>query len=276
MRATLSSRAGLVLSLFCLAAVGCGSAYYEERLAATVDQFRYFEKLNQNLSPTAWSGGGVQMRIPLQFRAIPAPPPASASEAEDSSEENGTGARAEEPAPEDPRQPDFLAGGVTLPGLAGAWRAQVSVGPEEMATAYLYVLSNYDLWLQEGQGELATSFHDEVVERLAHGFGVSIRPEHWRVLELPSGQGYVPEKQYRATTLDPKPMIDEVPVDVSVYLLRASDNQAVVLSVVPSEARSARELQQSILLALETTRLADKKPRSAQEQPTGGGRGASF
>lgn len=246
---------------------GCGADYYENRLQATVDQFRYYEKLNDNLQPKASSVGGVQIRIPQGYRLIPGPPPAPEPEPNEDSE----AANEEEAVPvEDPRQPDFLAGDVELPGIAGAWEMPVSLRGGGRGTAYLYVLSNYDLWLDEGQGETASKFHDVAVEKLAYGFGVGVQPDQWRTLQLPTSPSYVEPKRYTATTLDPPPKIDDVPHEVSVYLLKARDNQAVFLSIVPTEATSYKQLREGVLLGLETAKLTESRPKAATEQPARG------
>lgn len=251
----------------CLLLSGCGADYYESRLQATVDQFRYYEKLNSNLQSKASTVGGVQIRIPQEYRLIPGPPPPEPNEESEAASET----EAEEPAPvEDPRQPDFLAGDVELPGISGAWTMPVSLRGGKSGTAYFYVLSNYDLWLQEGEGDTANKFHDIAVERLAYGFGVGVQPDQWRTLQLPTSPSYVEPKQYTATTLDPRPKIDDVPQDVSVYLLKARDNQAVFLSIIPSEATSYKQLQEGVLLALETAKLTESRPKAATEQPARG------
>ena len=262
MRSALLLCAGVSLLL-----AGCGADYYENRLQATVEQFRYREKLNDHLEPRASNIGGVQIRVPQGYRIIPGPPPAPEPEKNGESQEAD-----EEEAPplEDPRQPEFLAGDVELPGIAAAWEMSVSLRGGGSATAYFYILSNYDLWLQHGQGETATKFHDVAVERLAHGFGVGVQPDQWRTLQLPPSPSYVEPKHYTATTLDPPPAIEDVPHEVSVYLLKARDNQAVFLSIVPAQATSYKQLQDGVLLALETAKLTESRPKAATEQPARG------
>ena len=266
MRSALLLCAGLSLLL-----AGCGADYYENRLQATVDQFRYYEKLNSNLGPRAETVGGVQIRIPQGYQLIPGPPPPPEPETNEDSEAANESGLEEEAAPvEDPRQPEFLADDVELPGIAGAWETPVTLRGGGKATAYFYILSNYDLWLEEGQGDTASKFHDVAVEKLAYGFGVGVQPDQWRTLQLPTSPSYVEPKRYTATTLDPPPKIDDVPHEVSVYLLKSRDNQAVFLSIVPTEATSYKQLREGVLLALETAKLSETRPKAATEQPARG------
>lgn len=263
MRSALLFCAGL-----CLLLAGCGPDHYEDRLQATVDQFRYYEKLNSNLESRAENVGGVQIRIPQGYRPIPGPPPPPEPEANEDSE---AASEEEEPEPiEDPRQPDFLADDVTLPGIAGAWETPVTLRGGGKGTAYFYILSNYDLWLKEGERDTANKFHDVAVERIAYGFGVGVQPEQWRNLQLPTSPSYVTPKHYTATTLDPPPRIEDEPHEVSVYLLKARDNQAVFLSIIPTEATSYKQLREGVLLALETAKLSETRPKAATEQPARG------
>jgi hypothetical protein len=139
------SRVGSVMcaALF----TGCGAAYYEQRLGETANQFAYYHELDANLSEK-WVAAGIEIRVPQQFK----PDLATASI---------TGSDGETQQVFVPRQPEFFAEGVELPGLAGSWKADVdspSAG-EEPSAAYLYVMTNRDMFLDDAARESAPDFH---------------------------------------------------------------------------------------------------------------------
>ena len=105
---------------------GCGSEKYQERLDASSEYFKYRREVDSILETRWWQAGtfGLQFRVPRGFVEIPGP------ETE------------EDP---DIRQPDFLPR--PLPGLVGAWEAEVPVEIEESETtslrAWIFICTNH-------------------------------------------------------------------------------------------------------------------------------------
>jgi hypothetical protein len=179
---------GPLLFAACLAVLlgGCGWQTYESRLKDTVAYFEYIEKLDVNLQPT-WSRMGVDYRVPQPFREIPAP---AVQEDEEGNEI---------PPEFDPRQPAFLED--ELPGLIGAWQAEVDVRQqsEGKAPAYLYVLSNHSLWLDDDDD--AIEFHQQALDQIAHAFGTQFpSAESWVREDIPPDAANVDYQRYATWT----------------------------------------------------------------------------
>ena len=123
--------------------VGCGSERYEQRLQETVTYFEYKDRINRELG-REWSGQGVSLRPPRQFKLNPLPAP-------ETGEGNQNAVLIDASA--DPRQPHRL--GIELPGLLAAWETEVDAdtGDSQFGqSAFLYVLSNSGRYLQQQDG----------------------------------------------------------------------------------------------------------------------------
>ncbi len=253
---------------------GCGAERYEERLRNTAEYFAYKDKLNQSLGAD-WQASGVRLRPPLQFREIPPPPPSAGD------------ATAEE-SPPDPRQ--SVALGIELPGLLGAWQADVRAdvgGSEETRTASLYVLGNHGRYLKgpddQGLSVAPEEFLTDVENLLCGLIGVVIPegeggdgsqkntryPE-----EAPQVEKFTRRERFTAITLKPEIAVDgfELPTEMQLYEWRGRKIQVAVLMVYPASISPQERLQERLLLALETFEASDEPPRTGQaaDQPGGG------
>ena len=277
-------------ALMCIGIGGCGVDTYKSRLDETAAYFSYKEKLNQELGPT-WSSY-ASLRVPKAFQGIPAPPPPPAPE------------EGEEPEPydpaEDPRQPHYL--GLEFPGLLGAWEATVmaeSGGEEEPHTAYLYVLSNHARYLQPpddaGFSEDPATFLTDLENLLTGAIGVVLpqgetgdgvrKNERYRAT-APRGKPnikFTPRKDFTAVTL--KPEIDvsdlDLPIEMELYEWGGQKIQLAILVIYPQSISPREDLQDRLLLALETLQVDDVAPRSSTRSGAapgsgGGGRSAGF
>jgi len=253
-----------LLATVTLLVAGCGRAKYEKRLLKTVELAKYREKLNKNLSANWNSKKGVQIRVPRQFSEIRLP----------RAKELKEGAEPPEEEVVDPRQPTFMS--KTLPGLVGAWTAEVNlmVGegePPRKAPAYLYVLSNYEMWTQPGEGEEALKFNTSIAPiAIVDGLDAKL-PEQaeWVSETHPRGEGFVEKKRLTAaivkstvlltlpaeespeesepgsdsdnpeseilTPANAAPQPVEVPVNCKMYLAGKKDIQVMVLLIVPEQ-----------------------------------------
>lgn len=275
--------------LFCSVCVGllagCGGAEYDQRLAETAAYFRYLEKLDSNLDP-AWKEQGVQLRVPQEYRPIPAPARTKPEKSADGEEE------VEQPKPPDPRQPEYAGRtGVEIPGLLGAWRGEVSIDElEEDVPTWMYVVSNHDAWAQEGQ-EAASHFVEEATGKICQALGVyPPRPESnaWAVERYPKTKTYVAERPYLAVTIereepyrpDGEPLRDvKYQVKMYWYQTPSEDIKVGVVFVVPEHTRQPPQktgmevaLSERLEIALETLQVRDERPKRGG---AGGGGGAA-
>lgn len=268
-RARRLSRVCLAIMMVTLA--GCGAELYEHRLAQTQLYFEYIDLVNRNLG-APWQSQGVEARLPHEFRLIPPPPPKPeeepAAEGEEAEESTTGEAEAEEPI-DDPRQPDYV--NLELPGLVGAWTAQVPVeveGKIERRPAYLYILTNGVYW-SAGKNDEAIGFHTTVAERLGNALDTYLEESAWSSVKFPKGQGFVEPKAYTAAEVRPQQPVDltpddtsydEIPIDVRVWLAQAGDIQGVILLVVPRNLDPQFKLAERIDLFLENLKISPQKP----------------
>lgn len=228
---------------------GCGAEAYNSRLQETSKYFQHLETLNRNLA-LAWIDSGINFRVPNQFREIPPP------KAETDEEGNVIEPEA------DPRQPEFMEG--ELPGLVGAWEAEVAVG-DETAPAYLYVLSNYPLWLTATKAEEIVQFHDTAVRQVSGG--MSLRLPDPRRVTIPAGTGYAKPKQFTVYNL-PEREIDGVSYHTSIYTHQTGDARVVIVYIIPARIEPSERMGDRIEMSLETLTVTDVKP----PKPTVGGK----
>lgn len=287
---TCSDRRIGFLLLFCLIVSllpGCGGAEYDQRLAQTAAYFRYLEKLDANLDP-AWKEQGVQLRVPVEYRLIPAPPRPKQEKPTEGEE------AVEPPKVPDPRQPDFAGRtGVEIPGLLGAWEGEVSVDEsEEDVPVWMYVVSNHDAWLDEGQ-EAATHFVEEATGKICQALGVyPPRPESnaWAVERYPKTKSYVAERPYLAVTIEREEpyrphgeRLENVKYMVKLfwYQTPSEDIKVGVVFVIPEHIRQPPQktglevpLNERLEIALETLQVVDQRPD--RRGKGGGGAPAGF
>ena len=295
-----------LLATVTLLVAGCGRAKYERRLLKTVELAKYREKLNKNLSVNWNSRKGVQIRVPRQFSEIRLPRPKKLKEDEEPPEEEVV----------DPRQPTFMS--EPLPGLIGAWTAEVNlmVGKDESprkAPAYLYVLSNFEIWTQPGQGEEALEFNTSIAPiAIVDGLSAKLPGQAEWVREThPRGEGFVERKILTAAILksivritlsaeeDPEesetgndsddpantaPQVVDLPVNCKMYLAEKKDIQVMVLLILPEQIDPGEKLSldtsskrgSRIAMCLETLKVSSRKPKvksSDDANNSGGGSG---
>lgn len=237
----------LLLSPVLILLPGCGAETYEQRLQETAQYFAYVDSRNQALSGS-WTSPTITMRVPIEFRQMEDPKVSSVEPSADESE-----SPAPEPVPTiDPRQPDYAD--LVLPGLEGAWRAEVPVDLENEATerpAYLYVLSNQSL-LKEKQTEQALNFFNIVNNQIATTFDQFLNPDDFKSERYPDGKGYSNPKSFTVGTFEPETPIDGVPYQFQIYLTESGNRQVVILLVIPKNIARGSKLQEQMGYSLET------------------------
>lgn len=241
------------LSLVVSLAVGCGYEEYNARLAETAKYFAYQEKMNSNLAAPVRETPIEEIRLPLQFAALPKPkPPAK--------REDGTTPDEE---PFDPRQPNYV--NVTLPGLAAAWQAPIDTlvdGKPEKRPGYIYALSNYWMFVT-GQTELAPLFTRDTRRLIAATFGTVITdPDGVGDREsYPRAAQYTTPVPYDVTRLNPEMLINDVRYTVELFAHQEGDIHLILMVVLPRDADLQHSrLNERIPLMLETLKLSNKKP----------------
>jgi hypothetical protein len=264
-----------LLAVVTVLVAGCGRAKYEKRLLQTVELAKYREKLNKNLNIN-WIQKGVQIRVPKQFSEI------RPRVKEVEKKQVGEGEDAIEAEVVDPRQPDFMS--VPLPGLIGAWKAEVNlvVGPDEpsrKAPAYLYVLSNYEIWEQPGKGKEALKFNKSTAPiAVVDGLRAKLpEPAEWVSETHPRGEGFVEKKRLTAAMVKStvsltlsrvkspeendetkndldddavekispviaEPRVVDLPVNCKMYLAEKKDMHVMVLLIVPEQIDPSENL----------------------------------
>ena len=240
--------------LLCGLLSGCGAREYESRLTETVKYLQYIDMLNESLSGTEWSASSYNVkkfRVPKQLELIP--PPADPNSTFDS------------------RQPDYLEW--KIPGLLGAWWAQVAVEADgaEQLPCYMYVASNHHMFLDTSLVEHALEFHATVVSGLTDALGMGPNPAiEWDEERHPPAGGYVSQKAYSAATLYPQRQIHGVQYEFAIYLHQQKDVQVAVIFVIPRDVSRSEQLAERIALSLETLEVSPDTPRKGGGQGNGG------
>ncbi len=267
---------------------GCGSQAYQQRLEETVTYFEYRDRVNRELG-RAWSEKGISLQPPRQFRLVPAPAvPAFADGDEEAAFIDSS---------EDPRQPHYL--GVELPGLVAAWEARVDVetgDSQGLQTAYLYVLSNYDRYLQQQSDDGAPAdpllLITDAENQVSRAVGVFLQEERSRSGQeknrrygetVPGGlpdTKYHPQQQFTAVTFSPEVQPTDVPIEMQLYEWEGKKTQVAILMVYPAGISPREDLPNRLLFALETFQASDQLPSVAGSGSTAPGpasqRGPAF
>lgn len=270
------SRLLLCVALTVLA--GCSVRVYEERLERTNTYFAYLNMLDANLG-SEWAdtyGFGVGMRPPKPFALLP-PPPAP-------TEEN--------PAPVDERHPTFLPGITELPGLIGAWRAQLPTVGGQDVFAFLYVMGNQQRFLDkltgEGGGPDPSDYltdleamlqfsvlgrNDELPER-----NTGDQDNVWYRETIPKSpriEGYPKPKEFRAISFLPtEERLDQFrgkPIRLQLFEYTPQDSsvQLAVLMVYPVNVEG--DPVEGLRLALETLEMNEQPPQPQRTGDEAGG-----
>lgn len=242
-----------------LCTLGCGSARYEERLEATAVMFRHREKLDRNLQhPFKEKLSGVQIRPPRGLTMIPAP-------------EVTKGSDGEETYPDvDNRHPPFFTS--PLPGMIAAWKDTVTVSSgndARSAEAYMIVLSSLGPRAVDPDD---VGFRTLVLDILNRDLGakLSIGSLHEALYPPNSQTGYVPQVRYLERKVVPERLIDDLQVQLMVYLHETEQEQTFVLFVVPRKMSGLTDFEADVDLCLQTLRV---NPPSPESGGSGGGGG---
>lgn len=151
----------------------------------------------------------------------------------------------------DERQPHYVEG-LVLPGLAAAWRAEVSVSNDsERRTAYFYVLSTKAIPEEEHRDEAYTDFYGHLPKLLAAA--LEIEAPAGADVSFPSGETQVDVVNY--TLFEFEHHLEDSHNNYSLYLWKGGDTPVAVLAVVPEGAGTSDELYARIDLSLETLRV---------------------
>lgn len=251
-------RCGLLLSI-----VGCGAEQYETRLKESRDYYNFLERIELNQAPK-WSDGRIveSIRVPKQFQQIPAPVPVK--------NENGE----EEMPAVDPRQPDYLNLVFSPINLVGAWEApftvEVADGSTDTRKGYIYVLSNYWMFLGEDPAQ-ALKFAGMMVELVGDALDDHLPPDKVEnpTLELyPKPGRYLPAAQYSVFAFQPKPITQRstekestVNYTFTMYEKSNANIRAIILVVLPDRISSQEKLVDRIPMMLETFHITKTEPR---------------
>lgn len=240
---------------------GCGADLYEERLENTKIVFAHIDLLNQHLQ-SLWNDGdgvGVRLRLPLQFALLPPPAkrdPSTQPVAKPAEKEEAAGNEddAAEPEIHDDRQPAYM--NVELPGLRGAWKAEVNINAENNVAArgdgFVYVMSNHHLADLTDEAE---KFSQEFVKALAEAAHVPPPEETaWETLTFPAKKGqFVKPRKYTKVEIDPDEPVGDLVRQFSIYIYTEGKVQVIVMFVLPKDVDNTTEkFAERIPLCLET------------------------
>ncbi|QDT50788.1 hypothetical protein [Symmachiella dynata] len=248
----------LFLMLAALGYAGCGSAKYEERLAATSTMFRHKEKLNKNLQGIFHDKAtGIQIRPLAGFDRIPAP-------------EATEGPDGEMIVPElDDRQPPFFL--EELPGMIAAWKSPVTAvvgGDTQSSTAYMYVLSSLGPMNPDADD---SGFRTLVLDILNRELDTDLSSGslHESTYPQDSQEGFVPKVAYLERSVVPERLVDDLSMEFSVYFHESGADIVCVMFIFPKNVSGLNDYLNKIELSLQT--LAIKSRKSNSESSSGDG-----
>ncbi len=237
--------------------IGCGTQTYEQRLAESAKYFEYRQRLDSALELRAWQGNGLELRTPKGFTEIPPP-------AEDQP---------------DQRQPPFLK--KPLPGLVGAWTAELRVDVPESDSptkpAWIFACSNHRMWLdrETNINIIPANFAAELADTLADNFNFArnVATNPWKFTEerVPKGIPYVPYKAFDYIVLDEK--IDGLTYDVILFRYSVKDIQLGIIVLAPQALDRKEKLTDKLLFMMEQLTLSGDIPKSAARKQSASGGG---
>jgi hypothetical protein len=272
--------AGLIATAL---AAGCGRDTYEHRLDDSRRYFTYLNRLNDNLAPQ-WSGNGVRMRVPKQFKVLPPPVPkakkketakdSAKKDTKDAAKDSGKDAPQEEENPEeerDPRQPKYAD--LTFPGLQGAFSTELSVGGKAHEPGYLYVLTNGDLLGKKGSDEKAAGFNNNVLHVIAQAVGQpDPAPEKLASDTVPKGEPWTAKRTFKVVKPGFAAGIEGKDYRIDVYNCKQEKNQVSLVYVLPENVSPTEKLGTNIDLSLETLQVTKVAPMA---RSAAGGKGTT-
>lgn len=256
----------LCLAVVLAGSAGCGSAYYEERLKATADQFTFVTMVDENLAAEWGTEHGLMLRVPNIFQLVWTHSPAVTRSDDDEDTEA-------EPPPEPPGL-EYL-GGLKPFGLVGVWKTPVDVNGEEKS-AYLFACTNYHLWNSK-EGTRASQFFEVVIGadlKLVRGLPSDyVSQRYWNSQEVPSDSYLDPSRYYRAK-FDGIESSDGETATLEIGNYKAEASEVVLLLVVPTGGelptirrhdRPGEEVD-LFALTLDTLRADPKRPSKGGTQ----------
>ena len=248
---------------------GCGIQTYESRLGETVKYFEFREKVDSALVPEAnkWNEFGIQFRPPQEFQMMPAPPP---RETDDDGNPIG-------PVPRDDRQPNFFRTRVVLPGLLGGWRGVLPVdgNPNPNAPCYIYIMGNYQLWLDNEKDNSIDpmAIFQDFVDATATELGARM-PEAddsgWQDVRIPPGISYMVKKNFQTITYQGRANGRDAEIRVLFHEPPESDIRVIVMFVVPAGLDRPGKLDEALDYALQTMVISPNKPTNRGGASAGG------
>ncbi len=222
---------------------GCGADVYEARIDGNaVPFFAYQRDLDSGLG-SRWRKGDVGIRLPNEFKEVPAPKkkPGSAAPGRD------------------PRLPPGFD--IELPGLLGGFRGTVKAEPTGgkpgEVPVFAFVLSNrYLLASKEPTAkpqEYDKTLVNTVTAGLQNGTAPSLRQYPFTGSLGPGQLAFAPTHRIDQTSLETT--IGAAAMRYEIYIRRDPPLQAAVIFVVPKEAARDENLKKRIDLSLQTLRV---------------------
>jgi hypothetical protein len=204
-------------------------------------------KLNEYLGDIAWSGNGVEIRVPKQFQPIT--PKTKEGEAHQE---------------RDPRQPVFAD--LELPGLQGAWQANFPLtGNEGNGVAWLYLCSNSEFLAKKGDEAKAMTFNSEVIQRIATAVGQQVQPiGKLPLYEVPpkTEEAFVDRRKYHVLSPGIPAIYNDKSYRVRIFAYKKEKSPAQIslIYMLPDNIVQASVLDRAIDLSLETLSLSRTNP----------------
>lgn len=244
-----TDRSAAVRTLFflCLAgAAGCGAEAYQSRIDGnSIPLFAYRHELDSSLTSSAWRLGEVSLRLPSNFKEVPAP-----------KKKPGVPG-----AGRDPRLPPGFD--IDLPGLLGGFRgtmkAESAGGKAVEVPVHAFVLSNRYLLASREPTAKPQAYDATLLNTLGAGLrkgNVSLTTlKQFTPTETlkPEQRAFAAAPRFDQTSLDTT--ADEVPMRYEVYIRRQPPLQVAVVFVVPKEPTRDEQLRKRIDLSLQTLRV---------------------
>jgi len=222
----------------CLAFVyiGCGNGKYKERMQNTVIFYKYLEVLNDNLSQeNSYADGAIQYRAPKQFQFID-------------------------------KQPDYLSG-MQFEGLQGSWTTQIAAPEGKTFPAYMYMVTNRDLFKNDDDVQKAGDFSDSTIANLSTALSFSIPDkESWIPEKIPREVTYAKQNLYEVIRIAAKKQALGIATNMRVYRYDAGDIQTLLIFILPRAVENeqqnvSRDLMKQIVMSLETLTVSSEKPK---------------
>lgn len=235
----------LLFLLSLTGAAGCGAEAYQARVEGNaVPLFSYRRELDSSLG-LAWRTGEVSLRLPSNFKEVPAPKKKPGMP--------GAG--------RDPRLPPGFD--IDLPGLLGGFRGTMKAegpgGKPAEVPVYAFVLSNRYL-LASREPTAKPQAYDST---LLNTIGAGLRKGNVSLTTLkqftpteslkPEQRAFAPGLRFDHTSLDAT--MGDVPMRYAIYIRRDPPLQVAIVFAVPKEPARDEQLEKRIDLALQTLRI---------------------